>query len=229
MSTRVILLCLGVAMTAINVSTAGTTIPASEIRKLNASDLAKFNTRNLPRSHGLDVDVYYPEFMKFEMGGFQPHTIAKASYEWNDFEVLVQISAAAEDCGKSAVRTLKEGISELDKDDVKEIAETGGGKFLDGGIVNIREVKIIWFDMLCKIDRMGESTLIAMRQYVIPADAGKLFYLRFSVGNTNCASPLDDFNALKPMFKRCAMALTLKQYSQFHEHRPAWRLRGIQE
>lgn len=223
MRTRPFVFCLSVIVAAINPSAAGTIMPTSEILKLNACNLTKFNTRSLPRSCGLDVDVYYPECMKFEEGGFQPHTIAKASYEWNDFEVLVQISVAAADCGKSAARTLKKAIPEMGKEDIKAMSMGAGGEFLNGGVVNIRDVKIVWFDVFSKVGRMGESSLTVMRQYVIPADAGKLFYLRFSVGSVNGISPLGDFNALNPMFKKCAVALTLKQYDQFHKPRPAWQ------
>jgi len=198
-------------------------MPASEIEKLNSSNITNFNTRSISTACGLDVDVYYPSCMKYEQGGFQTHTVGKASYEWNDYEVLVQISAAVEDCGKVKVKILKSAIPDMNQKDFKDLAEANGGKYLGGGIVNIRDVKVVWFDSLSEVNRMGESTLLVLRQYIIPADSGKLFYLRFSVGSMNGVSPLNDFKALAPMVRRCAVALTLKEYSQFHKTGPAWK------
>lgn len=223
MNSKVNFFCLGVIIGVGNLFAANTIMPATEIYKLNSCNFTNFNTKSLPSSCGLDVDVYYPQCMSFEKGGYQTHTIGKASYEWNDFEVLVQISVAAEDCGKSKVKNLKKTIPDMNRDDIGELATVNGGKFLDGGIVNIRDIKVLWFETLNNVNRMGESSLLVMRQYIIPADSGKMFYLRFSVGSANGQSPRNDFNALKPMFQRCAVALTLKQYDQFYKPSPGWK------
>lgn len=196
-------------------ASAHTIMPTSEIAKLNMGRLTKFNTRNIPGSFGLDVDVYYPDCMTYEQGGFQTHTVGKASYAWNDFEVLVQVLVSIYNPGPNEIKGLKQAIASVaNKAELSEMIPSGG-KFIDGGIVNLRDIKVLWFEFERTASRMGESSRGIYRAYMIPADAGYMLYLQFAVSCKTGKNPTEDFRALKPMITQCAVALSLKDYSQF--------------
>lgn len=198
-----------------------TILPSSEILKLNTCDLAKFNTRKLPGSCGLDVDVYYPKCMEFEEGGFQTHTIGKVSYESNGDESLVMITASVFNPGKELARAFRDMIAEgIDEEDLADFIPNGA-KFLGGGIVSIRERKVIWCEFEIVVERMGVTTGEMIRYYMIPADSGYLFNLSFSVTSATGKIPRNDFNALRPMIQSCAVSLTLKDYAQFNSKSPS--------
>lgn len=218
MRTNVVVL-LAAGMVRMN-AVAATVIPASEIRKIATAQLAKFNTRELKGAFGLDVDVYYPDVMKFETGGFQSHTVGKASYEWNDYEMLVQIMLGVFNPGKEAIRELNEAIAGItDKKEIGGFLPTGA-TFIDAGVTSIRDTKVIWCESENRMERMGESNWGMSRMYMIPADSGYLLNLQFSVSCVTGKSPKADFDALRKVFAKCAVALTLKDYSQFNSKVP---------
>ena len=136
--------------------------------------------------------------------------------------MLVQISVAVENCGRTKVLVLRRTIPDMNQSDIKDIATAVGGVYLGGGIVNIRDVKVLWFETQNNVTRMGESSIGITRQYLIPANGGRLFFLRFSVSSVNGMSPINDFRALEFMFRKCAVALTLKDYSQFYNSGSIW-------
>lgn len=206
-------------MITVNILTAvvvyGTILPSAEIKKLNESELVKFNTRDNARSFGLNVDVYYPKCMTLENGGFQPHTVAKMSYEWNDFEIYVQMVLSVFPADKQAIDNLKASIEDVPKaEDVASLMPTGAA-LIDCGVVNIRDVKVLWYEFSHTTFRMGESIRGLLRMYMIPADSGYVMNYQFSVGCATNRDPTSDFRALDPLFRKCAVALTLCDYSQF--------------
>ena len=202
-----------------------TLMPSSVIEKLNKAGLAKFNTRELPSSCGLDVDVYYPSCMKFEMCGFQPHTIGKVQYEWNDSEVFVQITVSVFNKGVKAVNELMEEIDAMTNEDLQDLVPDSL-KYVDGGFVNIRTIKIPWYQFVGNVQRMGESIAMAGRNYMILSERGYLMNLLISVGSVIGKDPSNDLAALYPMIRRCTTALTLREYSQFLKEIPKINKKG---
>lgn len=114
-----------------------------------------------------------------------------------------------------AVDILRLVIPQMTKNDIKEMFSADGMQFLNGGVTQIRTANVLWCDVSSKVIRMGETSSMVMRHYMIPANEGKSFSLQISVGHIGSTPPLDDFKALMPMIKRCAIALTLVQPSQF--------------
>lgn len=125
----VLLLCGIHVASAAPLPVSTTVLPTNVITYLNSSSLAKFNTKNLPNSLGLDIDVYYPECMKFEKGGFQTHTVGKTSYEWDDYRVLVQIATFARSDNRRAFLELKRALDAnmIEKTDLKDLIPNNMG------------------------------------------------------------------------------------------------------